>query len=185
MDRTSSRTLVLLLAAVMAFPVAAASTKVTDPDIPRELPSHDPVSVSWTDPAQFTEIRTSLNRRESERGNWVVDLAEYLQQQAGKRLQPGQRMDITITNVKLAGEYEPGRGIQMNDVRVVKDIYPPRMELQYKLLDADGSILAEGDDKLVDSAFLMGSNPLSSDRLRYEKRMIDDWLRGVFKSTAS
>ena len=43
---------------------------------------------------------------------------------------------------------------------------------------ADGRVLAQGERKLTDLAFLIGSAPLdSSDPLRFEKRMIDAWLR--------
>ena len=71
------------------------------------------------------------------------------------------------------------------DIRIVKDIYPPRMTLRFVVKGADGQVLAEGERKLVDHGFLTGTNVNSNDSLRYEKRLIDDWLRREFKDNAA
>lgn len=167
----------LLLACTAMATQAAGIRNVTDPDAPRALVAQGPVEVSWTDPSQFSDIRYSGNRAAAQRGNWVSQLAEYLRDRAGKRLQPGERLDVRITDIKRAGNYEPWRGIAFNDVRVVKDIYPPRLELQFKRIGSDGRVIAQGERKLTDPGFMMGStNALDSDPLRYEKHMIDRWL---------
>ena len=73
--------LIPLLAALAIAPLHAASN-VTDPDRPRALPGDGPVHVEWTDPAQFSELRYSRNRWEAQQGDWVTQLAEYLQERA-------------------------------------------------------------------------------------------------------
>ena len=172
----------LVLGLALSGPLLAKSRTVTDPNTPRELPTANAVSVEWTDPGQFTVIRYSGNRWEAVQGNWVVDLATYLQKQAGKRLAPGQQMHITITDIRRAGSYEPGRGFNMDRIRIIKDIYPPRVTLNFELKDANGQVLAQGERKLVDSAFMMsGGNVMDTDPLRYEKRMLDDWLYREFR----
>ena len=170
-----------LLALALAAAAGTADARVrtvTDPDAPRSLPAEGPVAVRWTDPEQFTDLRYSGNRFEARRGNWVEDLAEHLRETAQKRLAPGQRMDVEITDIRRAGMYEPWRGVAMQDVRIMRDIYPPRMSLTFKVTGADGQVLDEGERKLVDSAFMMrGTMFNDSDPLRYEKSMIDRWLR--------
>lgn len=169
----------LFAAALFAAAAAPAKTRnVTDPDAPRSLPAEGPVAVEWTDPAQFTELKFSGNRWESQRGNWVFQLAEHLREEAVKRLPAGERMEVTITDIDLAGRYEPGRGMNMDRIRVMRDIYPPRMELSFKRYDASGQLVDEGQRKLRDLMYL-GKVPGtgSNDSLRYEKRLIDDWLR--------
>jgi hypothetical protein len=158
--------------------VAARTTNVTDPGLPHSLPADGPVNVQWDDPANFTEIRYSRNRWESERGNWVKDIAEYVRAQAAKELLPGERLDVTIHDIKLAGDYEPWHGPNTNSMRVVRDIYPPRLTLSYTLLDASGQTISQGERKLTDLAFLQnGTLHNDTDPLRYEKRLVDDWLR--------
>ena len=54
------------------------------------------------------------------------------------------------------------------------------------LLDADGKVVAEGERKLSDPRYLMGIQPLNdSDPLRYEKRMIDSWVRREFADSTA
>ncbi len=124
--------LTAFIALAAALPGQARPKNVTDPDIPRSLPTDGgAVSVQWTDPAQFSEIKFSGNRWESEQGTWVVDLARYLRDEAGQRLARGQTMDVTITDIDRAGRYEPVVRAAMQDIRIVKDIYPPRMTLRF------------------------------------------------------
>jgi len=168
----------LLLAISLA---ACASTRGPDMlsvDAPRALPASGPVSVAWADPAGFAELRHSPNRYEAARGNWLTELAEYLRKRAQPRLGPGERLDLTIVDVDRAGGYEPWIGVNYHDTRIVRDIYPPRMTVQFRHIGADGQVLAEGERKLSDPGFLTGITPIdTTDPLRFEKRMIDAWLR--------
>ncbi|KAF1694957.1 DUF3016 domain-containing protein [Pseudoxanthomonas koreensis] len=168
--------LIPLLAALAITPVHAARL-VTDPDLPRALPADGPVSVEWTDPAEFSEVRLSHNRWESERGDWVTELARHLQKRAAARLPAGQSMHVVITDIERAGDFEPGRGLTSDHIRVMRDIYPPRMTLQVRITDTTGQVVSEGERRLVDNSFLMNSRPMETDPLQHEKRMIADWLR--------
>lgn len=168
--------LLTLLAALAAAPAQAART-VTDPSLPRALPAEGAVSVEWTDPAEFSDLRFSNNRWEAQQGSWVTELARYVQERGQARLPAGQQMDVTITDIQRAGRFEPWAGINYSHVRVMRDIYPPRMTLDLRITGADGQVLAEGERKLSDMSYLQNGSPINTDNLRYEKRMIDDWLR--------
>jgi len=182
----SLATALLLAGALMAGSANAAPRAVTDPDAPRALQANGPVSVKWDDPAKFTEIRQSSNRFEAERGDWVQQLARYLQTPAAKPLQPGQTLDVTLVDIKRAGDYEPWHGPRGRDIRIMRDIYPPRISLQYTLKDATGRIVSEGDARLSDSGYLHNLGLKSdSDPLRYEKRLIDDWVKRQLATQAT
>lgn len=169
---------VLLVASLLAGPVDARTRNVTDPNAPRSLPGDGPVQVDWTDPAQFSDIRFSGNRWEAQRGNWVEQLARHLQTRATAQLPAGESLQVTFTDIRRAGAFEPWRGPQLQDTRIVRDIYPPQIELTFKRLDAEGNVIDQGERRLRDSGFMMGSSTLSNnDALRFEKRMLDDWLR--------
>ena len=131
---------------------------------------------------EFTEIRYSHNSWESKRGDWVERLAKHLRKSTEKALPAGQRMEFNITDIKRAGDYEPWRGPNAQDVRIVRDIYPPRMTFTFIRYGADGQIIDQGERKLADMGFLSSSSSLDSDLLRYEKRMIDDWVRRELKA---
>ena len=167
-----------LLLALAALPALASARNVTDPERPRALPAEGQVAVAWTDPSAFSELRFSGNRWEAAQGDWVTQLAEHLRKEAGERLAPGQSMEVTITDIQRAGRFEPGLGFRWDSVRIMRDIYPPRMTLDVRITGADGQVLAQGQHKLADTSYLMTSSLLgNTDPLRYEKRMIDDWLR--------
>lgn len=177
MKRTMLATVVL--ASLLAIGTAGAAPRtVTDPQAPRALQADGPVSVTWNDPANFTEIRRSTNRFEAERGDWVQQLAKYVRTSTARQLQPGQTLDVNVVDIKRAGDYEPWHGPQARDIRIMRDLYPPRITLQYTLKGANGQVLDQGEAKLSDSGYLQNIGLQSdSDPLRYEKRLIDDWSR--------
>lgn len=173
--------LALLLFGASASSVSARVRNVTDPDAPRSLPEQGPVSVRWDDPEQFSEIRYSHNSFEARRGNWVEELALYLRERAAPRLAPGEQLEVNITDIDRAGAYEPWRGVRYQDTRVIRDFYPPRITLSFKLTDAEGKVVAQAERKLSDPAFLMDTSiARRTDALRFEKDLIDQWLRREF-----
>jgi Protein of unknown function (DUF3016) len=152
--------------------------RVTDPKAPRSLPAEGTVAVSWNDPAKFSELRGSGNRSEAERGDWVTDIARYLRQRAEKKLPSDERLEVTITDIRRAGNFEPWRGIEYRDVRILRELYWPRIAIEFKRTRADGSVVAEGQRVLSDPSYL-GSASFAGegDPLRYEKALIDRWVR--------
>lgn len=171
----------LALSCLLAAPLVASAANVTDPDAPRSLPAGGPVSVDWTDPAQFSEIRLSGNKSEAVRGNWVEQLAQFLQTTAAKQLPQGNTLQVTFTDIQRAGQFLPGRGPNMQDMRVVSALYPPRINLSFKWLDAQGNVIDQGDRKLDGPSFMDALSVASGDALRYEKNMLREWVRREFK----
>ena len=137
----------------------------------------DNVSVRYKDPQHFTEAKRSFGVHAIDADAYLKPLKDYIAQRASRILAPGQRLDIEVTDVARAGEYEPWRGPRYNDVRIIKDIYPPRIDLDFTLYGADGKVLRQGSRKLRDLAFLNNISAADQDPLRYEKSLIDDWLR--------
>ncbi|ANB17101.1 DUF3016 domain-containing protein [Dokdonella koreensis] len=170
------RLLPLLLAAVAAATAGAALAATPAP--PAGPASR--IEVTWNAPDELSEVRQSIRAQRQPPQDWLETLADHLRRRADRLLPPGERLQVTITDIKLAGDFEPWHGPQYDDVRFVKEIYPPRIDLHYRLLAEDGSTLREGDSKLRDPAFLTRSAAGSSDGLRYEKRLLDDWLRREF-----
>jgi|EndMetStandDraft_4_1072995.scaffolds.fasta_scaffold790040_1 hypothetical protein len=161
--------LVLALATAGVGLVQAADKKAKEPS---------PVDVTFVDRDKFTDARDGYMGTDRGRDDVLERLKDHLTEKGAKVLQAGQKLAISITEVDLAGEFEPWRGSQWSDVRIVKEIYPPRINLTYKLTAADGSVVKEGKRELRDTAFMMKiTGGFRDDSLRYEKEMLDDWLR--------
>ena len=167
-----SRALVVAIALAFAS-VASAAPQASD----------SRVQVDWTKPGDFSEAKqypgSGLGRESPD--EWLTDLANHLRYRAERVLPQGDDLHVTFTNVQRAGTYEPWRGPQWDDVRIIKDIYPPRIDLTFKLSDANGGVVKEGKRELRDPAFLQRGILNESDPLRFEKRMLDDWLRNEFQ----
>jgi len=163
----SSPLLRLLCLACLALAAAVAQAAVAP----------DNVSVRYKDPQHFSEAVRSRGVHLVNPDAYLAPLKAYIVQRAARILAPGQRLDIEVTDVDRAGAYEPWRGPDFNDVRIIKDIYPPRIDLDFTLYGDDGKVLRQGSRKLRDPAFLSRSSPVNQDSLRYEKSLIDLWLR--------
>ena len=171
----------LLVAVAMGACAHTTPHGVTDPSAPRALENDGPVAVEWTDPAGFSEIRGSSNRWEASRGNWVHELAEYLRDGVQARIGEGERVEILITDIRRAGDFEPGRGPQMDHVRIMRDIHWPRMTLEFEHRDASGTVVNGGARQLSDPGYLHAMQGRAGhDPLRYDQTMIDRWLHQEF-----
>jgi len=133
--------------------------------------------VEFVKPESFTDAgrpRPAVDRDES-----LAPLRDHLVAEAARRLPADQTLHVRITDVDLAGDFEP-RQPYSREVRVVKDIYPPRIELSFRLVRADGSVVKEGERTLRDTSFLSRGAPDRQDALHYEKAMIDRWIESEF-----
>ena len=141
------------------------------------------VTVNWAPADQLTEVKQNpMERGQMRAKDWQGALTAYVQKRADRQLPPGQRLDVTFDDIKLAGDYEPWHSLQAQDIRFMKDIYPPRATVTYKLTDADGRTIKEGTSKLLDMAYMERGTPTTeTDPLRFDKRMLDDWLRKEFR----
>lgn len=69
----------------------------------------------------------------------------------------------------------------MQDVRIVKDIYPPRFLFRFVIQDDAGKVLKEGERRLTDLGFMQRLTIDRQDHLRYEKDLLGDWLRSELR----
>jgi Protein of unknown function (DUF3016) len=135
------------------------------------------VAVTFVQPERYTDPRASCVSREADTRALLAELQTYLTATATPRLAPGQRLEVTVTDIDMAGEFETWRGPGRCDTRIVKDVYPPRIDLSFRLLGADGAAVRGNRRQLRDASFLDGATPVTADHLRYEKALLRDWLQ--------
>lgn len=140
--------------------------------------------VNFLEPSKFTDVKDH-DMGDYERTTYLDSLRDHLLEQAKYFVPPGYKLSVTFTDIDMAGDFEPWRGPRFSDIRIVKDIYPPRIELSFQLTDAAGNVVKEGKRELRDLAFLSKiTMSFRDDPMRHEKALIDDWLRDEFPRVA-
>lgn len=135
------------------------------------------VSVNFIEPEKFTDVRDGNLETEKGRNAILQEIREFIVQRAEKVLPAGQRLEMTFTDIDLAGDFEPWRGPRLDDVRIVKDIYPPRLKFGFRITDEAGNVIKQGSKDLRDLAFQTRLTINRQDSLHYEKDILNDWLR--------
>src|SRR4051812_46927717 len=157
----------LLAAAPLGGFAASKQAPVTDPRM----------QVNFFEPEKFTDVRMSQMNDPRDRNELLTRIRDHFVEQAKYYVPQGQILEITFTDIDMAGDFEPWHGPDWTDIRVVKDIYPPRMVFAYRLVDAEGNVLKQGKRDLRDTSFLLRLSIDRNDTLRHEKAMLEDWLR--------
>ena len=133
--------------------------------------------VVFFEPEKFTDVRDS-QMGDYKRTTYLDQIRDHLLEQAKYFVPDGHKLTVTFTDIDMAGDFEPWRGPRWDDIRIVKDIYPPRINLSFRLTDAEGNVVREGKRELRDLAFLMKiTMAFRDDSVRHEKALLDDWLR--------
>jgi len=142
------------------------------------------VEVVFVQPEKFRDIGDRYAGGGSARDSHLRDLDRYIQSRAARLVPEGQRLVVSVTDIDMAGAFEPWRG-RSGDTRIVRDVYPPRIDLAFTLTGADGAVLKRGERKLRDPALLGRPGLSPSDPLRYEKALLDDWLERELNRTSA
>jgi hypothetical protein len=166
--------LLLLLSTLVTC--AAAGTA---PDQPKS--NGAAVTVTHGDASRFLDAGASP----SDIAAHLADLTGHLRQLGARRLPAGQRLQIEITELDLAGHLEqPPR--RLLTVRVLDGATDwPRIDVRYTLVFADGTV-RQGEESLSDPTYLQRPIlPSSAESLRYERRLLTQWFERRFASGPS
>ena len=165
-------------ALVLATLLGAAGAGSAGAAAPAAAPPESRVSVVFVEPQKFEDVQES-----SWGGNspGLLDRLRKFMCTTGEAYVPADlRLEITVTDINLAGNFEPWRGPRFDDVRIVRSIYPPCIRLEFRLTDGKRTVVKEGKRELRDPAFQMRNPWPRDDYLRYEKEMLRDWFRTEF-----
>lgn len=139
------------------------------------------VEATFFEPEKFTDFKDSYQYTERGRDNLISRFTAHLESLARTYVPEGAKLMIKFTDIDLAGEFEPWHGVNYTDVRIIKDIYIPRLTFDFQVIGADGKVMSEGHRELRGLGFQLNSTGFASDPLRYEKDMLTDWARSEFR----
>ena len=164
---THNRTLAVAIMVVCGFAILT----------PAATAAPASVKVTFVNPAQFNDEDFRYRFTPRERAAAVGELTDYIVRTAQSLLKPGASLRIEILDFHRAGYYNPMLGNAAN-VRILKDITPPRITLRYQL--TGGGKPQAARETLTDMNYLMNpSGRFSGDPFIYEKALLNDWLRKI------
>lgn len=154
---------ILTLGAICAAPLAQAQ-----------------LTVNYKQPEDYADIAYPDNRKDEKALKAVSrelneELGDLYTKYFGKENQAP--LELTFDEIDLAGEIEWWR-VNLSDTRIMKDIYPPRFTITYKVKDQNGNVVKEDTKRLIDMSYLMTTRPFSQmEQLPYEKRLLESFFR--------
>lgn len=131
------------------------------------------VTVSFVEPQRYIDAGSYGDDAERNLGA----LRRHLETQGERCLGAGERLELTVFDVDLAGRNEWWhRGAY--DLRVMREITWPRLDLAWVWRDAAGEVLGEGRERVADPTYLWRSSYVrnDTDALPYEKAMLREWF---------
>lgn len=162
-----------LLTITLAMLLASCSSTIVEPET---VSATDGLAtVTLINPRDFSDIDTSNFGIQSDFEQSVAKkLAEAL---ADHFKETDVTIDITFTNIDLAGETR----YNMQEIRVLKDLYIPRMSFEYVIKDIAGNIMLADTVDIKDMGYL--SKRLfgmeANDLIGYDKRMLIEYFEKV------
>lgn len=152
---------VLVLSALVATTVTAGEVKVEYKDYKK-----------FTDMKPANEARGSYEKRTMANFDKIfADLA--------KELPEGYSWNVVVTDIDLAGDVDYMFTQTGQQIRVIKDIFIPRINFSYSLLDKNKVVVAEEKDfKLKDMGFMTRiSNARANQPYEHERLMLERWFK--------
>lgn len=144
--------------------------------VPMGIANAGTAETEWIEPEHFTDVDPANEPRARFRERVFSQLEKHFQKRADEL--PGEQvLKLTFTDVDLAGDIKYMVGPNNNNYRVIEDLYFPRLEFKYELLDGNKQVLKSGEENIKDMNFMNRvRNNRSSDSFIYEKNLFDDWF---------
>lgn len=140
--------------------------------------SADPVAentVEFTDVSKFIDFRIESMPMEKNIKVLKDDLRRQLTRSMSRYLPDGNTMQITVTDLDMAGQVVPGQQFR----RVLQHMDKAQLSFSYRWLDSKGTLLSEDEVKLLNrnlQTLSAQSNKYNSSNFPYETVMFDRWL---------
>ena len=138
----------------------------------------DRIHVVFVAPEKFTDARRAEFKPNSEA---ILDaIAQFMREKGEETLPPQMNLDIRVTDIDLAGNFELWCGPQSDQLRITNQLYPPRFALEFRVIDSRGQVILSGKRNLTDLDYQRRNFYPTADYLRYEKDLLRHWFREEF-----
>lgn len=136
------------------------------------------VKVEYKDYKKFTDMKPANEARGAYEKRTMASFDKIFADLA-KELPEGYSWNVIVTDIDLAGDVNHMYTQTGQQIRVIKDLFIPRINFSYSLLDQNKVVVAEEKDlKLKDMGFMSRSSANRSNApFEYEKVMLERWFK--------
>jgi hypothetical protein len=131
-------------------------------------------TVTFLEPEKFSDLQRSGLTAAKSRDVLLPVIDQFVQQEAARSLPAGWQLSLEFLEIDQAGRIPPTRH---DEVRVISDNLPARLEFQYALRDPSGRVLKSGRESLSGQARDTPAHTQNPEELAVEKRLLRDWIR--------
>lgn len=145
--------------------------------------SYAAVTVTYQQPENYHDLALSGSDTPSMQAEVMKQLEVHFKKLGESYLPKGDKLEITVQDIDMAGAYEPWQTPNLTRTRFIRDIYRPKFILHYRWLDPSGIVKADKDETVSDLNYLMRQETRKyqdNDPLRYEKTLLDRWFLETF-----
>ncbi|MCL1038445.1 DUF3016 domain-containing protein [Shewanella submarina] len=160
---------------ILAGILATGSVMAADEKVENPVTQDGVVKITWQNPDKYSDIESTAERQSRFEQRAFDSMTENLAKLARKVLTHGEQMQMTVTNVDLAGDVRPTFGASASDIRVLKDIYPPKITFSYQITKGQ-QVIMSGEEELRDLNYLGGIQPRRQESFMYENQMLKHWF---------
>lgn len=140
------------------------------------------VKVEYKDYKKFTDMKPANEVRGAYEKRTMASFDKMFADLA-KELPEGYSWDVVVTDIDLAGDVNHMFTQTGQRIRVIKEVFIPRINFSYTLLDQNKTVVIEEKDlKLKDMGFMsrIGANR-ADQSFEFERVMLERWFKDNIK----
>ncbi|MEP9354598.1 DUF3016 domain-containing protein [Xanthobacter sp. KR7-65] len=134
------------------------------------------VEVGFVDPDRFSDDDF---RVPAVRASIVADFSSFFSRLGTRYLKAGEALKLEVLDMELAGDTEPWRRGGWGEVRILRNVTPPRIRVRYSLRQ-NGKVVLAATETVTDINYMMNPAARDGGRFAFEKAMLEDWFRRRF-----
>lgn len=140
-------------------------------------------TVSFDNAEKFTDFRLTKMGGESEQSVLEKQIQKAVGDMTASRLPAGYTLDVRFNDIDMAGDFEPWNH-RLEDTRIMRDRYPPRLSFNYTLTDPTGKVVDSGEKKLYDGTYQWRMRPITGTNreTQIETDLLADFVRDLGRS---
>lgn len=140
------------------------------------------VSVDFTDVENYRDIQLGATNSEKEQQIVLSAVKKSFENTAKRYLPENYSLAVTVVDIDLAGDFELPSSMG-HDIRLVTDIFPPRINFHYEIRDGENQIVKKEDAKLVDLNFMYAIRTFEQPTAEFVSELVKNWGRRTLRTT--